>query len=129
MTDPEKAGATTEGQRVPIIEEQVAIGKRSIETGRVRVHRRVVEHQERLAETLASEHVTVERVAIGRDIDAVPPTREEGDVTIVPVVEEQLVVTRQLVLREEIRLTRTRSEERVEVPVTLKRTEVEIERE
>ncbi len=37
----------------------------------------------------------VERVAIGRVVDEVPPVRQVGDVTILPVVEEEIVVTRQ----------------------------------
>ena len=128
MTDPVQPESSNEIRRIPMVEEQVHISKRVVETGRVRVHSRVVEDQQELTETLASESVSVERVPIGRDIDAVPAVREEDGVTIIPVAEERLVVTRQLVLREEIHLIKTRNEEEVKVPVSLKRTEIEIER-
>ncbi len=58
---------------------------------------------------LSHEHVVVERVAVGRVVDAVPPVRQEGDVTIMPVVEEELVLVRRLVLKEEVHLRRVRS--------------------
>ena len=122
------AKASADMIRIPVVEERVSIGKRAVETGRVQVHSRVVEDRSVLSETVTSESVSVERVPIGRDIDEVPPVREEDGVVIVPVVEERLIVTRQLVLREEIRLIKREHEETVEIPVSLKRKEIEIER-
>ena len=55
---------------------------------------------------LQQEEVTVERVPRGVPIDVVPSVREEDGVLIIPVVEEQLVVTKRLILKEEIRITR-----------------------
>ena len=52
--------------------------------------------------------IEIERVPINRPIDAVPAIREEGDTTIMPVVEEILVVERRLILKEEIRMRRTK---------------------
>jgi stress response protein YsnF len=40
-----------------------------------------------------------------------PPIREEGDTTVMPVVEEVVVVERRLVLKEEIRIRRVRTTE------------------
>jgi stress response protein YsnF len=50
-----------------------------------------------------------------------PEVRTEGDVTIVPVVEEEPVVTTRQVLREEIRITRRRGQRSVDVPLQLLR--------
>jgi stress response protein YsnF len=59
----------------------------------------------------------------------VPAVRVEGATTIIPVIEEQLVVEKRLVLVEEIHIIR-RSETQVEqVPVTLRSERAEIERE
>ena len=38
---------------------------------------------------------------IGRPVDAVPPVREEGDTTVMSVVEEIVVVEHRLILKEE----------------------------
>ena len=56
------------------------------------------------------------------------PPRTEGDVTIIPVYEEVLVVQRKFRVREEIRLTRVRTQRPSTHTVTLRRHEVEVER-
>ena len=114
---------------IPLVEERVSATKREIETGRVRVHTRVEEREEIVRAELARENVEVERVPMSIEVTAVPDTRQEGDVTIIPVVEEVLVVTKKLMLVEEIRLRRTRTIEEHERPVMLDRERAEIERE
>ena len=57
-------------------------------------------------ETLRNASVVIEHVPAGRFVDAVPPVREENGVTILPVVEEVLVVERRLRLKEEVHIRR-----------------------
>ena len=57
-----------------------------------------------------------------------PQTTTEGDLTIIPVVEERLVVTRELYLREEIHVRRVKQTETVEIPTTTRRQTARIER-
>jgi stress response protein YsnF len=57
-----------------------------------------------------------------------PDVREVDGVLIVPVVEERLVVTTELVLKEEIRITKKSRTEIVREPVRLRSERVEIER-
>ena len=88
-----------------------------------------VEEREEIAEaTLRQEDVTVERVPVGRPVEAAPQVREEDGVLIVPVLEERLVVTTELVLKEEIRITKKDRTEIVREPVRLRSERVEIER-
>lgn len=82
-----------------------------------------------LRETLSHEEVEVERVPVDREVSAMPAIREEGDVTIVPVVEEILVVERRLRLKEELHIRKVRRTEEVEVPVTVRATRATVERE
>jgi stress response protein YsnF len=77
---------------------------------------------------LARERVEVERIAIGKPIDAIPAVRQDGDTTIIPVVEEVLVVERRLVLKEEIHIHRVRTTEQHQERVTLRRQEAVITR-
>ncbi len=77
---------------------------------------------------LAHDQIVVERVAIGRIVEAVPPARQEGDVTILPVVEEEVVVIRRLVLKEEVHLRRVRTVTRHSETVELREQHVEVTR-
>jgi uncharacterized protein (TIGR02271 family) len=116
------------GEAVPLLEEELRVQKRSIATGKVRV-RSVVDTVEEVARAeLADERVDVTRVPVGREIDAAPSVRTEGEVTIVPVVEEVLVVEKRLVLKEELHIRRRVAHENVEVPVTLRKQRAVIER-
>ena len=50
----------------------------------------------------------------------------EGDTTIIPVVEEVVVVERRLVLREEIRVRKRRVEQAERVRVTLRQERADV---
>jgi uncharacterized protein (TIGR02271 family) len=114
---------------VPIAEEKLEVGKRRVETGRVRVRKRVEERVEQVDLPVSREVVEVRRVAVNRPVETVPEIQEREDEIIVPVVEEELVVTRRLVVKEEIHLITRRSSEHRVAAVTLRRESAEIERE
>jgi len=117
-----------EEQVLPLVEENLVVNRRTVETGTVRV-RTVLEQREELARADIYRHqVTVEHVPINREIDEVPTPWEDGDVLVIPVVEEVLVVEKRLILREEIRVGRRREIEHVEQPVTLRSMQALVER-
>jgi uncharacterized protein (TIGR02271 family) len=113
---------------IPIIEETLSVGKRVVETGKIRLQKTVQEYQEQLDEPLAVRTFDIERVVLNRPIESAPGVRQDGGTTIYPVVEEQLILTKQLILREEIRVTQRDSERRDNQIVTLHREHVVIER-
>jgi uncharacterized protein (TIGR02271 family) len=113
---------------VELVEEQIAVGKREVERGRVVVRTRVEERDEVAEIELLQEEVTVERVPRGVPVETMPGEREEDGVLIVPVVEERLIVTKQLILKEEIRITRHRRTELVREAVRLRSEQVAVER-
>jgi stress response protein YsnF len=115
--------------RIPLVEERLVTSKREVETGRVKVRTLVDEQETLVRETLRHATVEVERVPVEREIDAVPPVREEEGVTIIPVVREVLVVEKKLILAEEIRLRRCTREEEYAQPVLLKSQRAVVERE
>jgi stress response protein YsnF len=80
----------------------------------------------RVSAPLVREDVEVRRVAVNRVVEEAPKVRRRGDTVIVPVVEEELVVTKRLVLKEEIHLVKRRTKERVvkEVEVGRERAKV-----
>lgn len=113
---------------IPLVEEQMSLDRRTVPTGRVRIemHTETVEH--RLPAELSRDEVEVVRVPVGRRIDRAPEPVTEGDLTIIPVVEERLVVTRELYLREEVHVRRIRRHETVEIPAQTRRQTVRIDR-
>jgi len=118
----------TEERRVPLYEEVLSVGKRTVEGDRVRVTTRVLEHQQTAEQDLDSEEVDVVRVPVGRPVDAVPDTRQEGDVLIVPIVEEELVVTKRLVLKEELHIRKRTTRRTERVTATLRAEEAVVTR-
>lgn len=113
---------------VPLFEEEVNVAKRVVETGRVQVSRVTHTHQQMVDELLRHEKVEVERIPMEQPLDAMPSVRQEGDLTIIPVVEEVLKIERRLVLKEEVHIRRVQQTERFQQEVTLRKQEALISR-
>lgn len=105
---------------VPIYQERACVSKRRVVTSRVKVSRVTHQSERLLTETLARQQVKIDRIPIGKLIDAVPKIREEGDAIIIPIVEEIPVVEHRLVLTEEVWVRRVRSKENHRERVTLR---------
>ena len=123
--------AVGEIEVIPVIEESARIDKRVVEKGRVRVQTRTETTEDVLRETLRSDVVGVTRVPIDRVVaegEAAPTARTVNGVTIIPVLEEVLIVEKRLVLKEEVHIRQTTSGEAVEVPVTLRKQHAVVER-
>lgn len=121
-------GKQDEIAAIPLVEERVSIEKRQVESGRVRVRISVAEREERVPVELAHDDVEVERVPKNVTVAELPGVRLEGNTTIIPVVEEVVIVEKRLVLVEEIHVRRKTATTTHEVPVTLRSEQVEIER-
>lgn len=115
-------------QSILIMGETASISTRRVASGRVTISTRTEEIDRILPAELASVEVSVVQVPVDRKINSVPEVVAEGDLTIIPVVEERLVVTRELYLREEIHVRRVEKTETVEVPATTRRQTARIER-
>ena len=118
------------GPTLPLLEEQATIDKRTVTTGKVRV----VTHTETVEETvravLKGEEAEVVTVELDQTVSGPAPLiRTEGGVTIIPVLEEVLVVEKRLVLKREIRISKRSTSETVEIPVSLRKQRAKVERE
>jgi uncharacterized protein (TIGR02271 family) len=120
--------SAAESEVVPLLQEEVHIGKREVSTGKVRIRTVAETFEETAQASLQGEKVEVTRVPIDRVVDEAPQTRTEDGVTIVPVLEEVLFVEKRLVLKEELHIRRQATTETVEVPVTLHKQRAVIER-
>lgn len=115
-------------EAIPLAQDVLHVGKREVVAGRVRVHTRTDQRTEVVDQDLLREHVEVSRVPVDREVETVPQIREEGGVTIIPIVEEVLVVEKRLVLKEEVHIRRTHSVDHVETSVVLRKQEAIVER-
>ncbi len=113
---------------VPVIEEELFVGKRTVELGKVRINKVVHENEEVVDVPLIEDRVEIERIPINRLISQPLSTRVEGDTTIVPVMKEVFVVQKQLMLLEEVHVHTRRVEAHRPQSVTLRSEEVHVER-
>ncbi len=124
----EVEGAFERTEALPVFEEVATVSTRDVVTGRLRVSTHTDTVTEMARSVLDGEDVDVTRVPVGTPVDAAPPVRTEGDVTIIPVLEEVLVVEKRLVLKEEVHVRRRATRDVIETPVTLRRQRVVVER-
>ena len=125
----QSAGVAENAESVPIVEEDVAIGKRAVEGGTIKIRTRTVADNVSEDVTLRNEKVDVERVDVDREISAQEADRLFKDRTIEaterreePVVAKTAKVTGQVNVSKEV-------DERVEhVEATERHTEVEVDR-
>lgn len=113
---------------IPIVEERLLTDKVKVETGRVKVRTLVEERQEFVRDQLTRHHVDVERIPINIEVAETPAARQEGDTTIIPVVEEVLIVQKKLMLVEELHVRRRTTIEDYQQPVTVRSQRAVVER-
>ena len=128
---PDVSGHEADDVRVRRSEEEIRVETREREAGEIRVRKRVHTERESLTVPKKRVEVTVERVPV-------EGTASEGDETasapqigdeeiVVPVVEEEIVVEKRPVVKEEIRIRKDVVEEVEVVEEDVRREEVEID--
>jgi uncharacterized protein (TIGR02271 family) len=125
---PAPQDATAETEVIPLTEETLRLDKRRVTTGKVRISTKTEVVEELARASLEGETVEVTRVAIDRVVDRAPEIRTENDVTIIPIMEEVLIVEKRLVLKEELHIRKTNKQDIVEVPVELRKQRAVVER-
>ena len=119
---------TEQENTIPVIEEKVNIDVQTVETGKVRVSKQVHEEDVTVDVPFVYEDVDVQRVAKNLSVEKPPEVRYEGDTMIIPVIKEEVVIQKRLVLVEELHITKRRVEEHHPQQVTLKKEEIKIDR-
>lgn len=118
---------TEETVVIPVIAETLDVQKRVVVSGGVRVRKVVHEHQQTIDELLTQQRVDVERIAINRFVDGPLENRYEDDTLIVPVVEEQLVVEKRFLLKEEVHIHKRRHASQHQQQIILRQEQAIIE--
>jgi uncharacterized protein (TIGR02271 family) len=118
--------STEDEQRLKLREEQLQVQKQQVETGEVRLRKDVVSEEQSMDVPVMHEEVYVER----RPGSGQPSDQEigEGETYRIPVHEEQVMVEKQAVVREEVALGKQSVQETQRVTDTVRREEAHIER-
>jgi uncharacterized protein (TIGR02271 family) len=114
---------------IPVAIEELHVQKRHVVRGVVHVETRVETNEQTVDEPLVREEVIVERTPIDKEIHGkIPKVHEKNGTLVIPVIEEVLVVAKQLRLKEEIRVIRRKRSVREPQKFQVRRQIVEVER-
>jgi uncharacterized protein (TIGR02271 family) len=114
---------------VPLIEEELKVNKSWAQAGEVVLRKVVSTSTEEVPVELGYEEVQVDRVAVNRELgegETAGP-RQDGDVWVIPVVREELVVLKRRVVTEEIRVTKHRATREETIREEVRREDLKVE--
>lgn len=119
--------AANEGTVLPVVEENLAVGKRQVERGGVRVYSHITERPVEEQVKLREEHVVVERHPVNRPADAATlQNLKEGSIEVTERAEVP-VVSKEARVVEEVVVGKQATEHTETVRDTVRRTDVEVE--
>lgn len=123
-------GRTTsaESGTIPVIEEQLEVGKREVETGTVHVTSHVVETPVNESVTLREEHANIERRPVERPATEADLAAFKEEVIEVRQTAEEAVVNKTARVVEEVVVGKTATTTTEQVNDTVRRTVVDVER-
>ncbi len=110
--------------RVQRTEEELAAGTREVEAGAMRVRKRVRTDRERIEVPTRREEVHVERVPVSGEASEAEIGEDE---VVVPVTEEEVVVSKRPVAKEEVRIRKDVVEDTEVVEEDVRREEIDVE--
>jgi len=122
------AGAMNTGDAViPVVEEELTVGKREVERGGVRVYSRLVETPVQEEVTLREEHASVERHAVNRPISGAELDNLKDQSFEVREMGEEAVVGKRGRVVEEVHIDKETTERSQQISDTVRKTQVEVE--
>ncbi len=111
---------------IPIVEEQLEVGKRSVERVGARIHTVVTERPVEASVTLREEHVSVTRHAVDRAVTDADAAFGEKSIEVTET-DEVPVVSKTARVVEEVVVGKTATERTETVTDTVRRTDVEVD--
>ncbi len=121
------AGQTNQSGSVPVVQEDLRVGKRSVVRGGVRVYTRVIEEPVEESVRLRDEKVRVQRQPVNRPANENDLRAGEEQVIEVKEYAEEPVVSKEARVVEEVRVGKDATERTETVRDKVRRTEVEVE--
>jgi uncharacterized protein (TIGR02271 family) len=121
------AGNATGETVIPIVEEELVVGKREVDHGGVRVYSHVTERPVEAEVTLREERINVERRPVNRPATAADFQTGSGSVVELNAMAEEAVVGKSSRVVEEVRVGKQSSEHSEAIHDTVRKTEVDVE--
>lgn len=112
---------------IPIVEEEITVGKRQVEQGGVRVHTHVQEQPVEQQVTLHKEEVHVERRPVNRPADASQVNAFKEGTFEVSSTSEEAVVQKQARVVEEVVIKKDATDRTETVRDTVRKTQVDVD--
>lgn len=112
---------------IPVVEEQITVGKREVESGGVRVATNVVETPVQEQVTLRDEEVRVERRPVNQTIDPSQIDQLQTGSIEVRTTDEEAVVSKQARVVEEVVVSKEVGQRTETIQDTVRRTDVDID--
>ena len=118
----------TEGEvRVPVVEEQLQVGKREAELGEVQVRKTVTAEEQSVPVTLRREEVHVEEIDVAERPLRADETAFQEETIRVPVRGEEAIVQKEAVVTGEVVVNREATTDTRQVSDTVRREHVEVD--
>ena len=124
----DRADADERKQIIPIVEEQLIVGKRDVSRGGVRVRSYVTETPVHEQVRLRNEQINVERRAVDQPLSAADTDAFRERTIDVTATGEEAVIGKTARVVEEVVVSKTATENVEDVSDTVRRTDVEIDR-
>jgi len=121
------AGTAGTDTAIPVVQEQLKVGKREVQRGGVRVYSRIVETPVQENLSLREEHVHVERRPVDQQIDPAAATAFKEQSIELRETGEEAVVQKTARVVEEVVISKDVTERQESINDTVRHTEVEVE--
>ncbi|MXV38118.1 DUF2382 domain-containing protein [Flavobacteriaceae bacterium Ap0902] len=126
--DKARDNSPNQNKTIPIVEESLSFDKVREETAEVIISKSIQEFEESLDIPLKKDEININRVKVGKVVEQYPTVREIDGKTIILIVREELVVTKRLILEEQIQVTKSTKEEVERITETLRKDVVNIDK-
>lgn len=113
---------------IPVIEEKLNIDIQSVEKSKTHISKQVHEENVTVDIPLIHENIEIQRVAKNISIDTPPEVRYEGNTMIIPIIKEEVIIQKKLVLVEEVHVTKHKTEVHEPKQVKLRKEEIRLDK-
>ncbi|HEX2914842.1 MAG TPA: YsnF/AvaK domain-containing protein [Chloroflexia bacterium] len=111
----------------PVAEERLNVTKRPVDLGEVRLHKSVEQVEETQKVPLTHDDLDIERIPMNQPLEKPVEPYYDGDWYVMPVMKEVVVVQKQLILTEEVRIRKRAITEEKEVREQVRRERIQVE--
>lgn len=122
-----KSFKTGNRKKIEVTEENLQVEKKKIETGRVKISKKILEEDLPIDLSGFEEEIEIDRKKIGRVVDKLgPAVRQEGDSSVYSLYKE--VYVKQIILEEEVWISKKQVQKSYKAKEKLRREVLDIER-